>query len=79
MYSLEELKIFVNNCRKCPLAENRTNPVFGEGNPEADIMFIGEGPGYYEDKTGRPFVGKAGQLLNKMLNSIGLMRKDIYC
>lgn len=78
MYSLKELENFVHKCKKCPLGENRTNIVFGEGNEEADIMFIGEGPGYYEDKTGRPFVGKAGQLLNKMLNSIGLTRKDVY-
>ena len=78
MYTLEELKVFVHKCRRCPLWKNRTNVVFGEGNPEADIMLIGEGPGFYEDKTGRPFVGRAGKLLDKMLESVGFKREEVY-
>lgn len=78
MPTLEELKRAVVGCQRCPLAQNRTQVVFGEGNPEAKIMFIGEGPGYYEDQQGRPFVGKAGQLLDKMLASIGLSRNEVY-
>lgn len=78
MYSLEELDAIVKNCRACPLAQTRTNVVFGEGNKEANIMFIGEGPGYYEDRSGRPFVGKAGQLFDKILNAIDLEREDVY-
>jgi DNA polymerase len=60
------------------LSETRTNVVFGEGNEEADIMFVGEGPGYYEDVQGRPFVGKAGQLLDKMIEAINYKRSDVY-
>ncbi len=78
MATLEELKRVVAQCRRCPLAENRTRVVFGEGNPQAKIMFIGEGPGYHEDQQGRPFVGRAGQLLDKMLAAIQLSRKDVY-
>ena len=78
MYTLGELENTVSRCNRCPLARSRTHTVFGEGNPEAKIMFIGEGPGYYEDQSGRPFVGKAGQLLDKMLASIELSRKDVY-
>ena len=65
-------------CTKCELSSTRTNVVIGVGNKNADIMFIGEGPGYYEDMQGEPFVGKAGQLLDKMLASIGLDRKKVY-
>lgn len=68
----------VNNCRKCPLGELRTNPVIGRGSRRADIMFIGEGPGQQEDLTGVAFVGAAGQLLDKMLASVGLSDKDVY-
>ena len=78
MHTLGELENIVSQCQRCPLARSRTHTVFGEGNPEAKIMFIGEGPGYYEDQSGRPFVGKAGQLLDKMLASIELSRKDVY-
>ncbi|MBZ2176053.1 uracil-DNA glycosylase [Schnuerera sp. xch1] len=78
MYTLEELRLMVRNCRRCSLAENRTKAVFGEGNPNAKIMFVGEGPGFNEDKMGRPFVGRAGQLLDKMMESIELKRQDIY-
>lgn len=61
-----------------PLAEGATNPVPGEGNPDADIMFIGEAPGKNEDLQGRPFVGAAGKLLDQLIESIGLKREDIY-
>lgn len=63
----------------CPLAEQgRTQVVFGDGNPHADIMFIGEGPGFHEDKQGKPFIGAAGKLLTQLLESIGLKREDVY-
>ncbi len=76
--SWEELINKVSSCRDCPLWESRTNAAFGEGNPNADILLIGEGPGHQEDMEGRPFVGPAGQLLDKMLLSIGLNREDVY-
>lgn len=78
MYTLKDLEMYVHKCKRCPLGRSRTNIVFGEGNPQADIMFIGEGPGFYEDQTGRPFVGKAGQLLDKMIESIGFKRDEVY-
>lgn len=68
----------VRSCTRCVLCETRTQTVFGEGNPEAQVMFIGEGPGEQEDKTGRPFVGPAGQLLDKMINAMGLSREAVY-
>lgn len=78
MYTMDELKRYCYKCSKCRLSQTRTNVVFGEGNENADIMFIGEGPGYNEDVQGRPFVGKAGQLLDKMIEAIGLKRNDVY-
>lgn len=66
------------SCTKCPLAETRTKVVFGEGPRNAEIMFIGEGPGEQEDRTGRPFVGRAGQLLDEMLGIMGLDRSRVY-
>ena len=66
------------NCHKCKLGDNRTNMVFGDGNPGGKIMFIGEAPGADEDRTGLPFVGRAGQLLTRTLESIGLYRKNDY-
>jgi len=78
MYTMEELKGFCLKCKKCRLSQTRTNVVFGEGNENADIMFVGEGPGYNEDMQGRPFVGKAGQLLDKMIEAIKFKRKDVY-
>lgn len=78
MYTLEEIKKYCLNCKKCSLYKIRTNVVFGEGNEDADIMFIGEGPGYHEDRQGRPFVGRAGQLLNKMLTAIDFKREQVY-
>ncbi|MEJ2637379.1 MAG: uracil-DNA glycosylase, partial [Calditrichia bacterium] len=68
----------INNCQKCPLWKTRTNFVFGDGNEPADIMFIGEAPGAEEDRTGIPFVGRAGQLLNKLLAHIRLKREDVF-
>lgn len=65
-------------CTRCKLSENRQNIVFGEGNPEADVMLIGEAPGAKEDETGRPFVGRSGKLLTKILEKAGYEREDIY-
>ncbi len=72
------LKSTVLACTKCPLHETNTNYVFGEGNPQADIMFIGEGPGRDEDLSGRPFVGRAGQLLTRIISAMKLSREDVY-
>jgi len=74
----EQLKAAVRDCQACPLHKTRTNPVFGVGNQQADLLIIGEAPGAQEDKQGEPFVGRAGQLLNEMLKSIGLERQDVY-
>ena len=68
----------IHACTRCSLSEKRTNAVPGEGSPSADIMFIGEGPGFYEDRDGRPFVGPAGQFLEQLLASIDLRRQDVY-
>lgn len=65
-------------CQKCVLAKTRTNVVFGTGNREAKLLFVGEGPGADEDAQGEPFVGKAGQLLNKIIGAMGLKREDVY-
>jgi DNA polymerase len=66
------------SCTKCRLAESRTNVVFGSGDPDADVMFVGEGPGQQEDEQGLPFVGRSGQLLEQLLGEIGLARHDVY-
>ncbi|MBN1455600.1 MAG: uracil-DNA glycosylase [Methanomicrobia archaeon] len=68
----------VLNCTRCELWRTRTNPVVGEGSLFARIMFVGEAPGYSEDQQGRPFVGKAGKVLDELLDSIGLTRGDVY-
>jgi len=68
----------IKDCKKCPLGETRTNFVFGAGSPEAKMMLIGEAPGRDEDLQGKPFVGRAGQLLTKILNAINLERKDVF-
>jgi uracil-DNA glycosylase len=68
----------VAGCTRCRLAEARTQVVFGVGNPNADLMFVGEAPGFHEDQQGIPFVGQAGQLLTKLLAGIGLARDDVY-
>ncbi len=74
----EELEHSIIDCKKCKLCKNRTNIVFGTGNKNADIMFIGEGPGADEDKQGEPFVGKAGKLMNEAFKGIGINREDVY-
>ena len=76
--SFEQLADTAMSCQKCPLAAERKNVVFGEGAPQADLMFIGEGPGFDEDMQGRPFVGKAGQLLTKMINAMQFSREEVY-
>jgi uracil-DNA glycosylase family 4 len=68
----------VSGCTRCRLAQGRTQVVFGAGNPAADLMFVGEAPGFHEDKQGVPFVGQAGKLLEKLLAGIGLARDDVY-
>jgi uracil-DNA glycosylase len=65
-------------CTRCRLAQGRTQVVFGVGNPQADLMFVGEAPGFHEDKQGVPFVGQAGKLLDKLLEGIGLQRSEVY-
>jgi uracil-DNA glycosylase family 4 len=65
-------------CTRCPLAETRTNVVFGVGEESADLMFVGEGPGAEEDRTGEPFVGRAGKLLTSLIEGIGLTRAEVY-
>jgi len=75
---MEKLKSQALVCEKCGLSETRTNVVFGEGNPDTPLVFIGEGPGANEDATGRPFVGRAGQLLDEALKENGLSRRHVY-
>ena len=75
---LSELKQICDKCQRCQLWQTRTNVVFGDGDPSADIMFVGEAPGENEDKTGIPFVGRAGQLFDKYLLAVGLKRSDVY-
>ena len=74
----EDLEKSIIDCKKCKLCSERTNIVFGVGNKEAKIMLIGEGPGADEDRLGEPFVGKAGQLMNKAFSGIGIKREDLY-
>jgi DNA polymerase len=76
--SLEAIREDIGECTRCKLHEHRRNIVFGEGNPHATLVFVGEGPGADEDATGRPFVGRAGQLLDKIIAAIGLKREDVY-
>lgn len=75
---LQKLKEQVQQDKSLPLRDTATQLVFGDGNPDADIYFLGEAPGYYEDQQGKPFVGQAGKLLNQLLESIGLKREDVY-
>ncbi|MBD3169566.1 MAG: uracil-DNA glycosylase [candidate division Zixibacteria bacterium] len=76
--TLEDLYNKTKNCAECPLCESRTNYVFGAGNPKADLMLIGEAPGRDEDLKGEPFVGRAGQLLDKILKSVNFEREEVY-
>lgn len=78
METLEDLDQRVRNCTDCPLHGSRTNAVPGEGPADAEILFIGEGPGFHEDRQGRPFVGPAGDFLEELLQSIGMARDQVY-
>ncbi|MEA3460031.1 MAG: uracil-DNA glycosylase [Chloroflexota bacterium] len=78
MSKLTELYEEITECQRCDLAKSRTNVVPGEGPEDADIIFIGEAPGFYEDQQGRPFVGAAGRFLEELLASIGLKREEVY-
>ncbi len=76
---LENIRLLCQNCSKCQLSKTRTNVVFSDGVPNNKLMLIGEAPGYYEDQEGKPFVGRSGQLLDKILESVGLSRnRDLY-
>ena len=76
--TLDGLNSEICTCLKCPLGHTRTNFVFGVGNPDAEVMFIGEAPGADEDAQGEPFVGRAGQLLNKIIEAVNLKREEVY-
>jgi DNA polymerase len=76
--NLAQLRTELGDCTRCKLHSTRTNIVFGEGNPQARLMFVGEGPGQSEDEQGRPFVGRAGQLLTKIIEAMGLRREDVF-
>src|SRR5215472_5416669 len=75
---LKAIREDIGDCTRCRLCKGRTNIVFGVGNVNADLMFVGEGPGADEDEQGEPFVGRAGQLLNNMIAAMGLKRSDVY-
>src|SRR5947209_15862708 len=75
---LDALRTEASACTLCRLHEGRTQVVFGNGSPDADLMFVGEAPGFHEDQQGVPFVGQAGKLLEKLLLGIGLRREDVY-
>jgi DNA polymerase len=76
--NLEQLRDEIGDCRRCQLSQGRTHIVFGVGNPDADVVFVGEAPGRDEDIKGEPFVGKAGQLLTRIITAMGLTRDDVY-
>jgi DNA polymerase len=76
--ALKNIRADIGDCTRCRLHKGRTNLVFGVGNPNAELMFVGEGPGADEDAQGEPFVGRAGQLLNNMISAMGLKREDVY-
>jgi len=76
--SLGEYENSISSCQKCPLGKTRINFVFGAGSPKAPLLFVGEAPGRDEDQQGQPFVGRAGQLLTKIIESIGLKREDVF-
>jgi len=75
---LKKIKEEVINCKKCPLYKTRTYSVIGEGSHQAKIVFVGEAPGAQEDRTGRPFCGRAGEILDELLESVGIKREDVY-
>ena len=76
--SLENIRAFIGDCTRCKLCKGRNKIVFGDGNPKAELMFVGEGPGHDEDLQGLPFVGRAGKLLTQMIEAMGLARQDVY-
>ena len=76
--TLEQIRADLGDCRRCKLAGGRHNIVFGQGNPNAELVFVGEGPGADEDEQGLPFVGRAGQLLNRMIQAIDMKREEVY-
>ena len=76
--SLERIRKSLGDCQRCKLGATRTNLVFGVGNPHARLVFVGEGPGADEDRQGEPFVGEAGQVLNRIIGAMGLQRSDVY-
>lgn len=76
--NLQDIRGELGNCQRCKLGKTRRALVFGEGNPKASLMLIGEGPGYDEDVQGKPFVGKAGQLLTKILQAVAIQREEVY-
>ena len=78
LQELQQVALQVRDCQKCPLGRLRLHAVPGEGPADAEIMFIGEGPGYHEDQQGRPFVGSSGQMLESLLTSIGLTRQQVF-
>jgi DNA polymerase len=75
---LDALRTEASSCTRCALSQSRTQVVFGNGHPNADLMFVGEAPGFHEDQQGIPFVGQAGKLLDKLLAGVGLTRADVY-
>jgi uracil-DNA glycosylase family 4 len=77
-HTLQAFHDTIKDCQKCALAASRTQVVCGSGNPQAEVMFVGEAPGYYEDKEGIPFVGAAGKLLDRLLQEIGLQRSEVF-
>jgi uracil-DNA glycosylase family 4 len=76
--TLEEIRQDLGDCQRCRLAQGRKTIVFGQGNPHAELVFVGEGPGADEDEQGLPFVGRAGQLLNRMIQFVGMKREEVY-
>ncbi len=77
-HPLETVRTKLGDCQRCRLAQSRKNLIFGQGNPDADLMFIGEVPGFYEDKEARPYAGRPGQLFDKMLRAMGYRRQEVY-
>lgn len=78
MLELDQLRTEAESCTRCPLSESRTNVVFGVGQPTSELMFVGEAPGRDEDRQGVPFVGRAGQLLDQLLDEVGIPRETVY-
>lgn len=76
--TLEDIRVDLGECTRCRLSTSRTHIVFGDGNPKADLVFVGEGPGFEEDRSGLPFVGVAGQLLTRIIAAIGMKRDQVY-